>query len=410
MKKEKSQSTPSSLKVISLFSGCGGLDLGFKEAGYSFSGAFDINKVAVDNYKANVAPDGQVWDLSSGELPSVFESIDVLLAGSPCQGFSTIGKRELKDPRNTLMLATGKIASQLKPKVIIAENVPGALSGKHRKYWDGLEEMLLSQGYSVKTIRLAAEFFGLPQMRKRIFMIAWSTKSTLDVEEFMTNMQKKEKPLRAVLDDIPKGAANHAPRALKKDSMEYAIARRIRQGMKLCDVRAGSASVHTWQIPEVFGETSERQREILTRVMRLRRQVRTRDFGDADPVPVSIITQEFGEGACKELEGLKALGFLRGQADTVDLKHTFNGKYRRLSGDKVSLTVDTNFGNPRYFLHPLEHRGFTVREAARIQGFPDDFVFSGPEREQFRMIGNAVPPPVGYGLAVLAKVLIGGVK
>ena len=83
----------------------------------------------------------------------------------------------------------------------------------------------------------------------------------------------------------------------------------------------------------------------------------------------------------------------------MDLSHTFNGKYRRLSWDHPAPTVDTRFGDPKYYLHPEEQRGLSVREAARIQGFPDDFVFAGSKAAQFRMVGNAVPPPLAKQLA-----------
>ena len=78
-----------------------------------------------------------------------------------------------------------------------------------------------------------------------------------------------------------------------------------------------------------------------------------------------------------------------------------------MSWDKPSHTVDTRFGAPRYFLHPNEHRGFTVREAARIQGFPDDYVFHGDEKFQYRLIGNAVPPPLARLAAEFAAHLLG---
>src|SRR5258708_3791391 len=99
--------------------------------------------------------------------------------------------------------------------------------------------------------------------------------------------------------------------------------------------------------------------------------------------------------------GLIAKNYIRRVGDCFDLVHTFNGKFRRLRWDQPSLTVDTRFSSPRYFLHPEEQRGFTIREAARIQGFPDDFIFFGESKAQIRHIGNAVPPPVAYQLADL---------
>ena len=100
-------------------------------------------------------------------------------------------------------------------------------------------------------------------------------------------------------------------------------------------------------------------------------------------------------------------GFVRKSSkDTYDLTRTFNGKYRRLSWDTPSPTVDTRFGDPNYFLHPENNRGFSVREAARIQGFDDDFTFSDSARDNYKMIGNAVPPPLSEIVAKMIKTQI----
>jgi DNA (cytosine-5)-methyltransferase 1 len=96
---------------------------------------------------------------------------------------------------------------------------------------------------------------------------------------------------------------------------------------------------------------------------------------------------------------LIAKGFVRCKGELYDLTHTFNGKYRRLRWDDAAPTVDTKFGDPRLFLHPAEDRGFTVREAACLQGFPLSFIFEGSPRQQHRMIGNAVPPPTAEIIA-----------
>ena len=130
-------------KFISLFSGCGGFDLGFLKAGFKCAGAFDIDQVALDVLHRNTGSPVYNCDLSSEIIPkSLMDNVDVVLAGSPCQGFSTIGKRKLDDPRNHLLLVGGYIAVKAKPKVFIAENVPGVLSGKHRKYWEELHHIL----------------------------------------------------------------------------------------------------------------------------------------------------------------------------------------------------------------------------------------------------------------------------
>lgn len=397
---------PKPSRTLSLFAGCGGLDLGFKAEGFQLDAALDIDPVAISNYRANVGAEGVVWDLSDGTLPGDFKDISVLLAGSPCQGFSTIGKRKLADPRNNLLLTTGHVAKALKPKVVIAENVPGALAGEHKKYWNALEGMLKSEGYQTQTVLLQATSFGVPQLRKRIFLIAWNTGVTADAVSYFSNLKSPPAALEDALSHIPLDCPNHNPRLLQEDSDDFLIATKIAPGKKLCNVRAGESAIHTWDIPEVFGKTNARQRLLLHRIMRLRRQLRVRDHGDADPVPISALVDEFGSDVIDDIVELEKRGYLRSMNEHVDIRHAFNGKYRRLALDAPSFTVDTNFGNHRYFLHPQEHRGLTAREAARIQGFPDTYKFSGSDREQFRMIGNAVPPPVGGGLARFVKDLL----
>jgi len=404
---EVTRLVPDTPTALSLFSGCGGFDLGFRDASFSIEGALDIDTLAIANYRANVATHGQVWDLSEAKLPQAYSSVDVLLAGSPCQGFSTIGKRDFADPRNALLAATGEIARNLRPKVVVAENVPGVLAGAHRQYWDALEDTLRAQGYEVQTVLLTASNYGIPQSRRRAFLLAWNTGITVDIPGFLASQERLAPTLGELLSQIGPDAENHYPRPLVSGSADLSISRMIAQGQKLCDVRDGAASVHTWEIPEVFGTTTQSERVLLHRIMKLRRQRRVRDFGDADPVPIATLIEEFGKKIVSEIATLEKKQFVRLRGDLVDLKHTFNGKYRRLNGNGISFTVDTNFGNARYFLHPTEQRGFTVREAAKIQGFPDNYVFSGPERAQFKMIGNAVPPPLATVVAKLTRKLLG---
>jgi DNA (cytosine-5)-methyltransferase 1 len=144
----------------------------------------------------------------------------------------------------------------------------------------------------------------------------------------------------------------------------------------------------------------------LEAVLRLRRQERLREFGDADPVTASSVAKSLGRCVDSEIESLVRKSYLRRVGRRFDLTHTFNGKYRRLRWDEPSFTVDTRFGDPRNFLHPEGNRGFSVREAARIQGFPDEFKFSGSRDQQFRFVGNAVPPPMAGALARALKEIL----
>ena len=199
------------------------------------------------------------------------------------------------------------------------------------------------------------------------------------------------------------GLPNHEPIPLKASSEAFSIAARIGQHQKLCNVRAGERSIPTWLIPEVFGVTNKRERDVLEVIRGLRRKIRLRQNGDSDPLTINDLKKECGRDVSSVIDRLLSKGYLRKMQGRVDLTHTFNGKYRRLSYSHPSPAVDTRFGTPAYYLHPSEPRGFTAREAARIQGFPDTFVFEGPRSTQFKMIGNAVPPPVAESIATAIK-------
>lgn len=391
------------LKFASLFSGCGGFDLGFIQQGFKSHGAYDSDPEAIENFKANIKGEIYNVDLTCG-VPNErsLYGIDTLIAGPPCQGFSTAGKRLIDDERNHLLTLTGHLARRINPKVLVVENVTGALSGAHARYWNELDETMRLAGYRTKTIRCQTTDLGMAQLRKRILFFAWRTQRDID----FTTPSLPAGNLRSVLTGL-KHQMNHHPQQLFPESRDWQIARRIKPGQKLSNVRGGENAVSAWDIPEVFGAVTENERTVLEMLRRLRRQERQRDHGDADPVSLARLETALGGRFHRLVNGLVAKGYLRRVDEEVDLVGTFNGKYRRLAWDKPSCTVDTRFGSPRYFLHPSQQRGFTVREAARIQGFGDDYVFRGSEKGQYRLIGNAVPPPLGVLAADFAKRLLG---
>lgn len=381
---------------VSLFSGCGGLDTGFIESGFQCKSALDIDDKVIDVHRMNLGDSGKVADIRETTKEHLMANgkPTIIVSGSPCQGFSTVGKRDLHDPRNSLLLQAGRLAVEVMPKVFVAENVSGVLAGEHKIYWEHLDQMLRAARYKTKTVKLNAADLGLAQSRSRIFMIAWKS-DRVPVFDFNTC---KPKTLRDILSDV-EGLPQHDKEFLRPDSVHHMIAQRIRQGQKLCNVRGGDASVHTWDIPEVYGKTTATERAVLLEIMKLRRSERARDYGDADPVALRSLEREIGGSAKAVVNKLITKGYMKKVGSKFDLVNTFNGKYRRLGLGSISLTVDTRFGDPRYFLHPTEQRGFTVREAARIQGFPDWFKFSEKSADNYRMIGNAVPPPMAKYVA-----------
>ncbi len=388
---------------ISLFSGCGGFDIGFLKNDFECIGAYDNDSNVVEVYRQNIGNHVFKHDLTKDDLPNKIEEIDVVLSGSPCQGFSNVGLRNFDDPRNSLLLVGGKIAVKYKAKVFVAENVMGSLSGKHKKYWDDLIRYLQSNNFNTKITVCKGVQLGLAQTRKRVILYAW--KGNRDIE--LKYPKLSEKTLRDVISNI-NGVPNKEFQSFSNNSSDILIAKRIESGKKLSDVRGGERSVHSWDIPEVFGYCTENEKKVLLTIQKLRRKIRRRPNGDSDPVDINVLVEMFPELDIKSIisELVRKEYLLEKEPNHFDIKRSFNGKYRRLDFDSPSFTIDTNFGNPRYFLHPNENRGFSVREAARIQSFEDDFEFIGPINSQFKMIGNAVPPIMAEAIAKNVKVLL----
>lgn len=386
------------MSFVSLFCGCGGFDLGFVNAGFKCKAAFDIDKTAIKNYSNYFAHKATECDLSQDISAGEFEDIDVVLAGPPCQGFSTAGKRRYDDPRNHLLLRATEIALAINPKVFVLENVNGVVAGKHKKYWDTAHSML-KNCYQIQELSVNAEDVGLAQSRKRRILIAWRTGRNVNISLPI----KRSKTLRQAISIIDEALPNHNKRILDDGSDCCLIAQKIKPGQKLSNARGGDRSIHTWHIPEVFGRTNIKERKVLEAILKLRRRNRLRDYGDADPVTANAIVAELKIQVKDILISLIQKNYVRKLDRRYDLTHTFNGKFRRLRWDAPSPTVDTRFGSPRYFLHPDENRGLTVREAARIQGFPDNYEFMGNESSQYRLVGNAVPPALSEEIGKVVR-------
>ena len=383
-------------EVLSLFCGCGGFDIGFKSAGYEVVAAFDNDALAIKNYNKNIDSVSEIMDLSSVIAKEKIKkySPSVVLCGAPCQGFSTNGKRKLDDPRNTLLEIGAELAISCSPDLIIFENVPAVASWKHSVYWERVKSMCVAAGFEIEDQVFDMAEFGVPQKRRRRFLFA--TKNGLSIS---LNPVAVGPSLLEAISGVEK-QRNHDYSYFKKDSRDMIIASSIKMGQKLSNVRVGERYVPTWDIPEVFGKTTKQEKDILRFIQRMRRRNRRRDFGDADPVSLKVIEEFFQAATMKLLDGLIRKGYVRDCGDGYyDLKNTYNGRYHKLDKDSPSVTVDSYFGDPRYFIHPIENRGFSVREAARLQTFPDNYVFEGPLRNQYRMIGNAVPPAFSEALA-----------
>jgi DNA (cytosine-5)-methyltransferase 1 len=377
------------IRYVSLYSGCGGLDLGFEAAGFHQVASFDHDATALATLEKNLGSRILNKDLSEpdGELIAVAAEADVLIAGPPCQGFSTAGKNDPKDYRNNHLVNVAEIASLARPKVVVIENVKGLLNPANSHHFEKTIGTLESAGYSVEWAIHDIADYGVAQTRVRVLIVAVLADKPLGLQLKC----KKRLSLGEALKNL--GDQNNIEKpTFEKGCTDFLISEKIGPGQKLSNVRRGLTSVHTWDIPGVFGPVSQNEVSFLETIVKLRRQSRRRETGDADPVSYDLLREYFGRSTDTLAKSLLEKKYLRKVDGYLDITNTFNGKYRRPRWDGLSPTVDTRFGQHRYFLHPDEHRGFSVREAARIQSFPDSFDFSESNSANYRMIGNAVPP------------------
>lgn len=299
------------------------------------------------------------------------------------------------------MGVVGQYVLALRPRVVVVENVVGLLGIRFTHHVARLETKLHAAGYEVERLRLNAADFGVAQARRRVFIVAHN----LHGRSLRAPTTLAPVSLRDALFGVS-GLVDHAPSRFSTNSRHAGIAKHIKQGQRLSNVRHGPRYVRTWDIPEVFGATTAFERLLLEGIATERRRARIRTFGDGDPVSVRRLLQLGGRPVAAVLSKLARQGYLRRHLGGFDFAHTYNGAYHRLCWTGLAPTVDTKFGNPRLFLHPNERRGFTVREAARLQGFPDSFAFSGSSASRFRQIGNAVPPPMASAIAQLVRGLL----
>jgi DNA (cytosine-5)-methyltransferase 1 len=421
-----------SLTIASLFAGCGGLDLGFLQLGAELRYACDSSPHAVACYRHNLGDHCVQRDVRSGDFDADLETIgpvDLVLGGFPCQGFSKAGPKRRGDARNLLYRRMQDAVLALKPRAFVAENVDGIQQNFGGEFVRRVQSGFTSDAvaYDVSYRVLDAAHYGVPQHRRRAFFVglradlgarlAWPAPThqprTRSGEfRVAADAAGDLPPPRTVRDAIgdlvslDEDTPDH--RVTRRWPEQYAhIFRAVGPGQKLCNVRHAPTSVYTWQIPEVFGPTTDRQRLLLETLGRHRRHKRYGRIPNGNPIPVEELARLSGLDEAtvrQEAEALTAAGYLKPRGGGYDLKGAMfcSGLFKRPPWDAPAPTVLTNLHNPRYFLHPSEDRPLSLRECARLQSFPDDFGFlaSGiPLVEGYRLVGNAVPPRLSRAIA-----------
>jgi DNA (cytosine-5)-methyltransferase 1 len=315
--------------VTSLFAGCGGLDLGFVQAGYRIVFANEIDPWAAETYRRNIGDIlvGDINALDIGSLPKA----EVVIGGFPCQSFSLAGNRlGFEDTRGTLFYNMAQVIDARRPKAFVMENVKGLLNHDGGQTYKVIESILTNLEYRLYVDVLNCADYGVPQKRERVFIVGVA-KSIGKRFAFPDPTVARHRTVREAIEDIMR----HTKRVVERFKV-------IGQGQSLKDVPA---------------EHMQRK---------------------------------------------------RGEPDKISGK-VFGQNNYRLKADEPSPTICASFQSN--FIHYEEHRNLTAREAARLQGFPDDFVFMGKRTtmswekhlSQYQQIGNAVPPSMARAIAEALK-------
>ncbi|MBD5176968.1 MAG: DNA cytosine methyltransferase [Bacteroidales bacterium] len=338
--------TKSDQIVIDLFCGCGGFSLGFERAGFHVALGIDVWKDALSTFKFN-HKSSQVLqaDLSNIKPSEVLpllngERVDVIIGGPPCQGFSVAGKRIVDDIRNKLYKNFVNFVGFYKPKAFVMENVPNILSIGSGVVRDEILKDFSDLGYTVEYRILTASDFGVPQNRRRAIFVGFRNGHHFI---FPAPLSSDKITAEEAISDLPEQSL--------VDGEPYPS---ITHSFYQEQMRQNSLGVFNHQATE----HNEKTKEIISLVP---------DGGNYKDLPI-------------EFQGTR----------NVHIAWT------RLHSKKPSFTIDTGH---RHHFHYSYNRIPTARESARIQSFPDDFIFTCSKTSQLKQIGNAVPPLLGQAIA-----------
>jgi DNA (cytosine-5)-methyltransferase 1 len=352
------------MKVVSLFSGCGGLDLGFKEMGFDIIWANDILNDACKSYAQNIG-DHIVCEDILRINPRDIPKADIVIGGPPCQGFSGVGKRDPDDKRSALVWDFVEILNEIKPDIFLFENVTGIKSAKYKNgqmVIDYLVYLFKTASYDVNVYTINAADYGVPQRRMRVFIVG--NRLGLHISPPPVTHSKNDgsynrwvSSFEAISDlDHPNdmGTVGY----IKDPDNDFL--RLVRNEID------HNTTLH------IIPYASEKDRQIIGYV---------RPGGNYMDVPDEVATK-------------RILNFKRAGGRTTT--------YGRLDPDMPAYTLNTYFDRPNVGcnIHYSEDRMITIREAMRLQSFPDRFeLYSSSKRNYYMQVGNAVPPLLGLAWA-----------
>lgn len=351
------------MKVVDLFSGCGGFSLGAKNAGCDLVLSFDIDPILTSSYKMNFPKAnlvlGDVGKLSGEKCVKMASGdIDGIIGGPPCQGFSSIGKRLESDPRRNLLIHFFRVVSETQPKFFIMENVKGVIQGHSARLLERSLDIVRDDYNVTEPMVLDAAEFGAATKRPRVFVFGFRRDLNICFSDKSLNRyRRRPTTVREAISDV-------------SEATELGI---DDQGFDI------------WQLDNQ-SKLSNYAKDLRSSTAQFTSNKSTRHT-DAVRNRFSLVEQ--------------------GKMDKV-------GRHPRLSWNGQSPTLRAGTGSDRGSfqslrpIHPEENRVITVREAARLQGFSDEFRFHPTIWHSFRMIGNSVVPKLATAALYAVRDLIEG--
>lgn len=337
--------------VLDLFCGCGGLSFGFMQQQFNVIAGVDSWKDSLVTFEKNhPGSKGILMDLEDfnpEKLKDIVGRVDVLIGGPPCQGFSISGKRNPKDPRNHLSFSFIKVLKYFKPRAFVLENVPNLIAIDGGKMKESLTRKFNSLGYDVNHKIILASDYGVPQNRRRIVFVGMLGRNNFKFPVGNYIDPKLKLTCSQALSDLSEGSVLDGTENATKPKSAY---------QKL--MRRRSNKIFNHQVTNHNKRTAE------------------------------IISLVPDGGNYKDLPG------------RLQNTRKVNIAWTRYSSAKPSLTIDTGH---RHHFHYKYNRIPTVRESARLQSFPDDFIFYGSKTSQYKQVGNAVPPLMAEAVAAELK-------
>jgi len=442
-------------RVLELCSGCGGMSLGLQAAGFDLVAHVETDPVAAASYAINFAPPEGVakdrWsiprdmiecnaadlaeDLGLSEVSGAF---DVLAAGLPCQAFARIGRSKLRsvtgdedafrnDPRAKLYRRFLEYVEAVQPLVIIIENVPDILNFGGHNIPEEICETLDELGYDASYTLLNAAFYGVPQMRERLFLIAYDRsigliptfpRPTHAAElpsgyegartvalKYIPTKNSHFRPIPVAAPNLPGAVATKAALAdlpyISEHYRDPGTMRRRKLTDKLpyrsySNLSAYAHRMREWRGFEAGGKTDGHLVRLTPRDFAIFRRMRAgADYPRALQIAEAIFSERVAQESPPPRKGSERWIELRNSSVPPYDPGKFPNKWWKLEPTSPSRTLTAHLGKDSYsHIHwdSRQQRMISVREAARLQSFPDGFRFSGAMNAGFRQIGNAVPP------------------